>query len=109
MTTAPRVRLRYTGNDEVSFAGSVHASPRFVTSGQVVEVDAWAAPIMLEGGLFGPADGAQAAAVEASTMKGKALDEALHAAGLPTTGTADEKRARLTEHLANPDENTEES
>jgi hypothetical protein len=33
-----------------------------------------------------------------SDLKGKALDEALDAAGLPKTGSADEKRARLAEH-----------
>lgn len=33
-------------------------------------------------------------------LKGAALDEALEAAGLPKSGTADEKRARLAEHLA---------
>lgn len=32
-------------------------------------------------------------------LKGKALDAALEAAGLPTTGKADEKRDRLAEHL----------
>lgn len=32
-------------------------------------------------------------------LRGKALDEALTAAGLPTTGKADQKRARLAEHL----------
>lgn len=31
-------------------------------------------------------------------LKGKALDEALDAAGLAKTGSADEKRARLAEH-----------
>jgi hypothetical protein len=36
-------------------------------------------------------------------LKGKALDAALTDAGLPTTGTADEKRARLADH---PDDNT---
>lgn len=30
-------------------------------------------------------------------LKGQALDDALEAAGLPKTGTADEKRARLAE------------
>lgn len=34
-------------------------------------------------------------------LKGKALDEALQAAGLPLTGTADEKRAALDEHNRN--------
>lgn len=33
-------------------------------------------------------------------LKGKALDAALEEAGLPTTGTAAEKRAALAEHLA---------
>lgn len=40
-----------------------------------------------------PADGSD-------DLKGKALDEALDAAGLPKSGTADEKRARLAEHQA---------
>lgn len=31
----------------------------------------------------------------AATLKGQALEEALDAAGLPSTGTADEKRAAL--------------
>lgn len=31
-------------------------------------------------------------------LKGKALDDALTAAGLPVTGTADEKRAALAAH-----------
>lgn len=33
-------------------------------------------------------------------LKGAALDEALDAAGLPKSGSADEKRARLAEHQA---------
>jgi len=33
-------------------------------------------------------------------LKGKGLDEALELAGLPKTGTADEKRAAIAEHLA---------
>ena len=33
-------------------------------------------------------------------LRGKALDEALKAAGLSTAGTVDEKRARLTEYEA---------
>jgi membrane-bound lytic murein transglycosylase B len=37
-----------------------------------------------------------------SDLKGAALDEALEKAGLPKTGTADEKRARLAEHNHNP-------
>lgn len=31
-------------------------------------------------------------------LKGQELDDALKAADLPTTGSADEKRARLAEH-----------
>ena len=34
----------------------------------------------------------------AAELKGQALDDALEAAGLSKTGTADEKRARLAEH-----------
>ena len=37
---------------------------------------------------------------DAAELKGEALDEALKEAGLPLTGKADEKRARLAEHLA---------
>ncbi len=39
-----------------------------------------------------------AAEAEAQQLKGAALDEALEEAGLPKTGTADEKRQRLAEH-----------
>lgn len=34
----------------------------------------------------------------AEELKGAALDDALDAAGLPKTGSADEKRARLADH-----------
>ena len=44
---------------------------------------------------------ARATAPESSELKGAALDDALDAAGLPKSGTADEKRARLAEHQAN--------
>lgn len=37
-------------------------------------------------------------------LKGKALDAALRDAGLPLTGTADEKRAALASHMAATDE-----
>ena len=37
---------------------------------------------------------------DAAELKGEALDEALKEAGLPLTGKAEEKRARLAEHLA---------
>lgn len=38
---------------------------------------------------------------EPEQLKGAALDEALEAAGLSKSGTADEKRERLAEHQAN--------
>jgi hypothetical protein len=37
---------------------------------------------------------------EVAELKGQALDDALDAAGLSKSGTADEKRARLAEHEA---------
>jgi hypothetical protein len=37
---------------------------------------------------------------EVAELKGKALDDALDAAGLSKSGTVEEKRARLTEHEA---------
>ena len=43
----------------------------------------------------------EAAAAEVSDeLKGESLDDALKDAGLPRTGTADEKRARYAEYLA---------
>ena len=46
----------------------------------------------------------------ADELKGKELDAALDAAGLPKSGSADEKRARLAEHQAGQgNDNTEES
>ncbi len=48
---------------------------------------------------------------EALDLKGKALDQALRDAGLSTTGSADDKRARLAEHeaaLATPTTEQEE-
>lgn len=39
----------------------------------------------------------------AEQLKGKALDAALTDAGLPLSGTADEKRARLAEHRGTTD------
>lgn len=40
-------------------------------------------------------------------LEGQALEDALKARGLPKTGTADEKRARVAEHDANPPEEAE--
>lgn len=47
-----------------------------------------------------PDDIAARAGAEAEELKGKALDDALDAAGLSKSGTADEKRDRLAEHEA---------
>lgn len=48
-----------------------------------------------------PADENEDTAVaDAETLKGKELEEALRAANLPLTGSADERRARLAEHRA---------
>lgn len=41
--------------------------------------------------------------VEVDELKGARLEEALKANDLPLSGTADEKRARLAEHLAGED------
>lgn len=46
---------------------------------------------------------------EALELKGEALDEALEEAGLSKSGTADEKRARLAEHMAELADEQEES
>ena len=55
-------------------------------------------------GWYTPEESAQRAedeaAARAKELKGKALDDALEAAGLPKTGTADEKRKALAEHEA---------
>lgn len=45
-----------------------------------------------------PLPSEKADTTDASELKGAALDEALEAANLPKTGTADEKRARLAEY-----------
>jgi hypothetical protein len=45
-----------------------------------------------------PGTWGQDGAVEAEELKGQALDDALEAAGLPKSGTADEKRRRLADH-----------
>ena len=47
-----------------------------------------------------PDDSAARAEAEAGELRGKALNEALREAGLPMTGTADEKRAALADYAA---------
>lgn len=44
------------------------------------------------------------APIDTGEIKGAALDQALEDAGLPKTGTADEKRQRLAEHLSSDEE-----
>lgn len=71
------------------------ASPRptpVVPPGAEVTVDAWAVPSLLGSGRFvAPRD-------EDAVLRGEALDARLDELGLPKTGTADEKRARVAEH-----------
>lgn len=59
--------------------------------------------------LWEPVQTSASAAV--ADLKGKALDAALDDAGLPKTGNAEEKRARLAEHITQPDQgdDTEEN
>lgn len=91
MTETPaapgRVALHYTGTVDTTLAGSANAEPAIIRPDTVVVVDQWAADVLIKGDAFKPAAGAS-------------LDAALRAAGLPTTGTADEKRDRLTAHAA---------
>jgi hypothetical protein len=47
-----------------------------------------------------PEESAERAAAEAEVLRGRALEKALDDAGLPKTGTADEKRKALAEHAA---------
>jgi hypothetical protein len=47
-----------------------------------------------------PEESAERAAGEAEQLRGRALVQALEEAGLPNTGTADEKRKALAEHAA---------
>jgi hypothetical protein len=50
-----------------------------------------------------PDDSAARAEAEAAQLHGRALDEALDAAGLAKTGTVKEKQARLAEHENTPE------
>lgn len=49
-----------------------------------------------------------AASGDDGVLRGAALDQALEDAGLPKSGTADEKRARLAEHADQHDTHTPE-
>lgn len=89
MTETPeapeRVAVRYTGSQPIRLADSAGANPPHITPGAIVVVNGWAADILVQGDAWDPAAGA-------------ALDQALKDAGLPTTGSADERRDRLAAH-----------
>ena len=93
-TDPARVALRYTGTHPVTLVGSAHPRPGTVHPGDIVAVEGWAAPGLVESGAFVTVEAA------AEDLKGAALDDALAAAGLPVSGRVADKRARLAEHLA---------
>lgn len=51
---------------------------------------------------------AGSAPADGEALKGAELNQALEDAGLPKTGSADDKRARLAEHAAQQNPNTPE-
>lgn len=93
-TMSERVSVTYTGEDAVEVFAGAAPNPSIVQPGETVEVEEWAATSLLNSG--GP--WRTAGAAPEGVLKGKALDDALVKAGLPTTGTAAEKRARLAEN-----------
>lgn len=93
-TMSDRVSVTYTGEDALEVFAGANPNPSIVTHGDDVEVDEWAATSLLNSGGPWRAVGAAPDGV----LTGKALTAALAAEGLPTTGTAAEKRARLLEH-----------
>lgn len=123
MTTPPetegtgRARFKYLSDDPspVSLPGSADATPSVIRPGDVVEVNAQTAELLRDDDtMWQPTDEpytvppnrrqqreAEAkAAADADELKGADLDRALKTRGLPTTGTADEKRAAVAEHDA---------
>lgn len=76
-----RAVLRYTGPG-VRIAASANPAPPSVRDGELIVVDGWAAESLVESGAF-------------ATVKGADLDAALKAHDASTSGTVDEKRARL--------------
>jgi len=81
-----------TGPLGLSDPGSVHA----IATGDSTDTEAATEP----DGSPSPEGADDEAEQPAELLKGKALDDALDAAGLSKTGTADEKRARLAEHAS---------
>ncbi len=97
MSEPQRTTLAYVGEVPVIIGGhAADASPSTVRPGEVVEVNASVVETLLASDLFRLEGG------EAPQLRGEALDDALREAGLPLTGTADEKRQRLAEHHIDP-------
>lgn len=95
-TMSERVSLTYNGEQAVEVGAGANPVPSIVEPGETVEVDEWAAESLLNNG--GP--WAPVGVAPDGVLTGKALNDALKAEGLSTTGTAAEKRARLIEHEA---------
>lgn len=94
MSSEQRVTLTYVGDDAVKVGGWVDPVPAIVEPGQDVEVASGAVEALLASGRFTAAGNAP------DILRGEQLDAALRDAGLPLTGTADDKRQRLAEHHA---------
>jgi hypothetical protein len=95
-TMSERVSLTYSGDVALEVGAGANPNPSIVEPGETIEVDEWAAESLLNSG--GP--WAPVGAAPEGVLTGKALNDALKAEGLSTTGTAAEKRARLVEHEA---------
>jgi hypothetical protein len=96
-TMSERATLRYLGPGPVQLPDSAEPNLFTVESGGEVELNADAAAWLVTN------DGERwttVGTVPDGVLKGRELDEALEAAGLPTTGKVAEKRARLAEHEA---------
>lgn len=89
-----RASLKYTGDRVVTIGGDANAVPALIRPGDVVEVNTSAVEALIASGEF-TVEGAAP-----PELRGEQLDDALRDAGLPLTGTADEKRQRLAEHNA---------
>lgn len=91
MTETPeapeRVALHYTGTTPIRVAENANPNPLTAYPDSIIVVDRWAADILIHGEGF-------------KTAAGTYLDDALRAANLSTSGTADEKRDRLATHEA---------
>lgn len=78
--------------------GAVYSQPVGASLDGVKVVDA---PAVDDGGAVLPPEFPESATREDDgVLRGQALDDALNDAGLSKSGTADEKRARYDDHLA---------